>query len=282
MSATRRIALLALVLAWGASALTWGAAALAQDRSVEVYSPLHRLAAELLPLATTVLGDEGRAAVDEGTNALVLIGTPVAVARTLDLLRSQDVARRTIVLRYESRRRDELAAAGIRVDWSLGAGGLRVGSVVVPARREGMRVLSSARAREETGGFRGMVRVQDGQTAHIRSGSSVPVRTLDEVVFVEGQRGFAARPRVLADGRVRVELEPVDAEVDALGRTRFTVASTILTVRPGETVAVGEVARRTEGGEIGTRALDSRRSEEERILLLTVELPEDEAPGGVQ
>jgi hypothetical protein len=245
------------------------------DRRVEVYRPAHRPADELLPLAETALAGEGSAAVDPGTNAIVLIGAPGAVARTLELLRGQDVARRAVLVRFESRRRDELTAAGVTIDWSLGAGDLRVGNVVVPKGVEGVRVFSSAGARSDDGGFRGVLRVLDGDVGRIGSGRSVPVRTFESLAFVEAERGFRVRPRVLGDGRVRVEIEPSDAEVDAGGRTAFTAAATTVTLRPGETVAIGEVARRSEGHEVGTRVIGTERDREERLLLLTVELPDD-------
>ena len=40
---------------------------------MELYRPKHRLAEELLPLAQTALAGEGNAAVDAGTNSLLLV-----------------------------------------------------------------------------------------------------------------------------------------------------------------------------------------------------------------
>ncbi|MAE93261.1 MAG: hypothetical protein CL910_01235 [Deltaproteobacteria bacterium] len=51
-----------------------GALASAQDRAVKVHKPLHRPAAELVPIAQLALGEEGTATADAGTNSLVLIG----------------------------------------------------------------------------------------------------------------------------------------------------------------------------------------------------------------
>jgi len=293
-------------------------AALAQERAVEVYRAQERPAEELVGMAQTALGDEGSAAVDGGTNSLILLGSPAAVSRALELVRMQDRGRRNVVLRYESRRRDEIAAVGIRIDWSVGAGSLRVGNVIVPGPEEGARVRSSALASERRGGFQGLVRVLDGEVGHIGSGRSVPVRSFDELAFVEAERGFLARPKILGDGRVRVEISANEGQLlpggrggrfladgtrvvvepdsrssrdgrvrvglrpgegQPTGRTRFIGADTTVIVRPGETVALGEISRHADSRESGARVLRSERTSDERILLLTVELEGDPAPG---
>jgi hypothetical protein len=140
-----------------------------------------------------------------------------------------------------------------------------------------VRVLSSALSREGAGGFRGVVRVLDGEVAHLGAGRSVPVRTFESLAVVEAERGFVARPRILGDGRVQIEISPSDATVDPAGRTRFVAGDTTVVVSPGETVAIGEIARRAEGRELGTRVLDSQRTRQERVLLLSVEVegPDD-------
>ena len=117
----------ALALAGLAAFLAAGAGA--GDRTLAVYDPQHRSAAELLPLARVALGGEGEAMVDAGTNQLVLVGNERALAETVALLRKQDRAPRSVVLRYESERLDSLEARGLRVDWNVDAGAVRVGNV---------------------------------------------------------------------------------------------------------------------------------------------------------
>ena len=45
---------------------------------------------ELLPLAEVAMGGEGSAALDSGTNSIVLMGPRSTVERTVSLLRQQD------------------------------------------------------------------------------------------------------------------------------------------------------------------------------------------------
>ena len=59
------------------------AAARAEGPAVEVYKVANRTAAELLPLAETAMAGEGSAALDAGTNSIVLLGPRSAVERTL-------------------------------------------------------------------------------------------------------------------------------------------------------------------------------------------------------
>jgi len=256
------------------------AAAPAQaERSVEVYKARHRTAEALLPLARTALVERGNAVVDAGTNALVLMGEPGAVADALALLEQQDQALRTVLLRYESRRRAELEELGVRVAWSAGAGPFRIGNVSFPGGATGALVSPRARDAEHEGRFQGMLRVLEGQAGRIATGSSVPVTVgrgyWRTTTFATGESGFEAVPRVLGDGRVQVAFRPFEGSVDGRGRERFTDAETTVVVEPGETLAIGGLER-----DDASRDADafggggSRRVQSETLLLLTVELEE--------
>lgn len=258
-------------------AVALAAGAAAGDRTLAVYDPQHRPAAELLPLARVALGAEGEAMVDTGTNQLVLVGTRSALAETVELLRRQDRAPRVVVLRYESQRLDELEARGLRVDWSAGTGGVRVGNVQRPEGGDGVRARAFGVATERDGGLRGVLRVLEGRTGRIGGGTSVPVTRrslLDaDTTWVTAESGFEASPRILGDGRVLVELQPVESSVDARGRVRFSGAATTLTLRPGETVAIGAIDRSSTTRATGSRVLAaSQETRETRILLLGVEV----------
>ncbi len=264
-----RIALLALGVFAGAGA------APAQERAVEVHKPSHRPASELVGIAEIALGDEGSAAADPGTNSLILIGSRAAVDRALALVRAQDQPRRSVTLHWSSRDQAELEAAGIRVDWSLGSGSVRVGTVIFPENRVeiGADVLRTDRERR----LEGVLRLLDGETGEIGAGRSVPVRSRDvfgrgTTEFVAAEQGFRATPRVLGSGKVRVEIQPIDAQVDLAGRTRFAGASTIVEVEPGQTILLGQLTNRADEGSAGTRVLSTNRRERDRVFLLRVEL----------
>jgi type II secretory pathway component GspD/PulD (secretin) len=245
--------------------------------AVEVYRAANRPAAELLPLAEAALAGEGSAALDSGTNSVVLIGPPAAVERTLALLRQQDQRRRTVVLRYESRRAGELAAQQIRVEWSTSSANLRVGNVIFPRGRTGARVSGGAIRGRGEDSFAGTVRVLDGEVGQIGTGRSVPVHSRGvytyQTTFVAAERGFTARPRILADDRVQVEITPTDDVVDDRGRVEFTGAATTVIVKPGETVALAGISQGGEGRAEGSRVISaSGTARDERILLLSVDV----------
>lgn len=253
------------------------AAAWAGATAVEIYEAANRPAAELLPLAEAAMAGEGSAAVDVGTNSVVLMGPSEAVERALALLRQQDRRRRTVLLRYESRRADELAAQEIRVDWSTGGESLRVGNVILPTDRTGVRASGRVIQSNREDSLAGTLRVLDGEAGHIGTGRQVPVRSRgifnSQLAFVEAERGFTARPRILSDDRVQVEIQPTDEVVDDRGRVEFTGAATTVIVKPGETVALGGLSRSSGGHREGSRVITaSEVARDERILLLTVEI----------
>jgi len=253
------------------------AAARAEGPRVEVYKAANRTAAELLPLAETAMAGEGSAVLDSGTNSIVLMGPRSAVERSLALLRQQDQRRRTVVMRYESKRVEELAAEQIRIEWSAGGGSVRVGNVLFPGGRTGVRVSGGAVRSQGEDAFAGILRVMDGEAGHIGSGRSVPVHSrgafTSSTTFVTAEQGFTARPRILAPDRVQVEIAPSDDSVDDRGRVELTGASTTVTVKPGETLALGGISRSSDQQSAGSRVITaSERAKDERVLLLTVDI----------
>ncbi len=251
------------------------------ERSVEVYRPAHRLAEELAPLARTALGVQGSVAVDPGTNALVLVGERAAVEEALILLRRQDRAQQSVILHLESRTESELAAARLAVAWSVEAGSLRVGTLRGP-EGSGVRVALRSLEREGREGLRATVRVLNGQAAAIGAGEerliALPGGRLPGAAVVSADRGLVAVPRVLGDGRVRVEIEPADARLGPDGSVFRSGAATTVVVRPGETVAIGGLDRDTGEGRRGSSGASRRRAAEVRLLLLSVELPDSASP----
>ncbi len=253
------------------------AAPSAGERAIEIYKASNRTAAELLPLAETAMAGEGSAALDSGTNSIILMGPPAAVERTLTLLRQQDQKRRMVVMRYESKRVDELAAKEIRVDWSAGSGSVRVGNVIYPGEETGVRVSGRAIQSHGEDSLSGILRVMDGEEGHIGRGRSVPVHSggilTSSTTFVSAERGFTARPRILGEDRVQVEITPTDDTVDDHGRVEFTGATTTVTVKAGETVALGGISRSSDEHQMGSRVITaSAAAKEERVLLLTVDI----------
>ena len=250
-----------------------------------VYKPRSRLAEELLPLAQAALAGEGNAVVDPGTNSLVLLGPGPALARARALLEQQDQALRNVVVHYESRRASELTSSGVRVAWQVAGGGVRVGNVFLPGAGNAVALRPEASQGREYGGSQGMLRVLEGQPARISAGVEVPVTTRSvspwgvqsNTALVQAESGFEVVPRVLGDGRVRLDVSPFDARV-AGGRPGQPViersgGATSVVVAPGERAAIASLAgsRSTSGS--GLSGGGTASSSDEVLLLVWVELP---------
>jgi type II secretory pathway component GspD/PulD (secretin) len=262
-------------------ALTGLLAPVAARAEMEVYHPRHRTAEDLLPLAETALGAEGRVAVDPHTNALVLIGSDEAVAQALELLALQDRRLRSMLVEHETRSASELEAAGFRIVWSAGGGSVRVGNVVRPEASGGALVLHDRRA-STTSSSVGALRVLEGEWGRIAQGSEIllPVGSHlhPDAVRVAAESGIEVRPRVLGDGRVRLDLRPFQGQLRDDGSIAYTGAETTLVVAPGETAVVGGIASQDAGRSrslAGGTSQGSGRREE--LLLVTVTL--DDVPG---
>lgn len=252
------------------------APALPARADMEVYRPRHRLAAELLPLAETALGERGRAVLDPGSNALVLMGDPEALARARAVLTELDAARQTVRVHYARRSRAALEAAGVEVRWRAEAGPLRIGNAVGREPGAELRLLG-AEGRAE-GGLAGSLRVLEGETGRIETGTVVPFETGGRwhrrTQLVDASSGFEVTPRILGDGQVRVALRPYEARPTAEGGLATSGAETVLVLEPGETTVLGGLARRTATDAAGILSGAARaEAEEEQLLLLRVETP---------
>jgi hypothetical protein len=253
------------------------AAAVAQRR-VEIYQARNRTAEELVSIAQAVMAESGGVEVDARTNSLVLIGDAGAVSEALTVLSSQDRALRTVLLRYDTRRIRELAAQGFQLRWTASTGELRLGDVRL-ASESGSEIRAKATGSMQrlVETFSGVLRVEEGAATRIETGTIVPYPTRGpagtSTEFVNATTGFDAKPRILADGRVQVdlatfarELRP-DLSIDSMG------ASTLVTLKPGALVAVGSTSRA--GIESHAKTFEGERSErrgDETVLLLRVDL----------
>ncbi|MBW2242890.1 MAG: hypothetical protein JRH01_12980 [Deltaproteobacteria bacterium] len=245
------------------------------ERVVEVIRPAHRLAEELVPLAQTVMGEDGTATHDRSTNSLVLVGSREAVDRAKSLVQAQDRRQRSVTLYWSARDQAELAAAGVRVDWTVGGGSVRVGNVLFPENR--VEVSAEILRTERERRLESSLRILDGETGRIGAGHTVPVTVRDRygraaTDFVTGEQGFEATPRILGNGNVRVELVPIDARVDPAGNVAFAGGMMTVELQPGKTMAVGGIGQRQDAGQRGSRVLSTNQRSEERVFLLRVEV----------
>ncbi|HKA14726.1 MAG TPA: secretin N-terminal domain-containing protein, partial [Myxococcota bacterium] len=144
---------------------------------VRVYAVKHRTAEELAPLVEPAIAGEGKVIADRRTNSLVLSGSERGVASALALLGALDVRARTVVLHYEARNSGELASAGASVRWHAGAGAFRVGDVAWPTGAAAVAVGVEGDAARHASTLAGELRILEGQTGRISSGTSLPLRS---------------------------------------------------------------------------------------------------------
>jgi len=248
----------------------------------------HRAAAELVPLVETALAGEGTASVDEATNSLVLNGEPRAIAVALQLLVVQDRARRSVVLEAWSQRRSELSRAGYSVDWAPESGALRLGSLragsaaASPDQGSEAGVLGSGAAEPpavrspEHPEFETTLEILEGELGRITSGRVVPFVTRGAggatTTIIETRSGLLARPHVLGDDHVQLDLAPFDASTADGGAATFSSISTRVVLGPGETVVVGGIHRQVEGEDPDPLGPGRKGRQDEALLLLRVEV----------
>lgn len=277
MRAPLRLALVLCAAVW----LALPAAA----QVMRVYEVRHRTAEDLLPIAETALSGEGRAIADSRTNSLILSGPQRAVESALALVSSLDVRTRSVVLRYETRSAQELASRGARVAWSTGAGPLRIGNVAWPGGDTRVAVRVDEGSLRAGGSLAGTLRILDGQSGRIATGTSVPVTArrvqpgpagpvwTESTSYVSADSGFEASPRILGDGRIELTLRPFDAQVARDGTIRHSGAETRLVLVPGRTVALGGIARDAQAEQRSALSGgDASRASDERLLLVTAEI----------
>lgn len=262
------------------------------QRRVDVYKAKFRVAEELLPAVQAVMTDRGSADLDRGTNSLVLIGEPRAIAEALELLTILDRKLQTVVLRYETKGRRELEMRGFDVRWTTRAGDFRIGNLVWPGRASAARAPTSSSSdasaalraedaiQEFTDTFTGTLRMTEGSRSRIETGTSVPFRTTgprgSNTEFVDATTGFDASARILGDGRVQVDLQSfanrLAVQAGRRGRDariETANAATLVTLSPGETLVVGGLDQsRVESHQSALGGSSFTTTQDDTILLL--------------
>ena len=271
----RRRLLVAVVLLYAAAA---------SAQVVRVYVVKHRTAEELAPLVASAVGDDARVITDRRTNQLVLSGSPRAVESALALLTTLDVRTRMVRLHYEARSAGELASGGVSIAWRAGGGALRVGEVSWPNGAAALAIGAETDASRRTSRLAGELRILEGRSGRIASGTSLPItsrriqrgargETVEESThFVTAESGFEATPRVLGDGRVELALRPFDASVRRDGAIERTGADTVVVLAPGATVALGGIVREESQRHGSFSSAGGSGVSQESLLLLTVEV----------
>ena len=248
--------------------------AAAQQR-VEIYKVRHRLAEELAPAVRAIIKDTGTVTVDARTNSLILAAPGGRMDLALQVLALQDAPLRTVVVQYRSVRTMEMEHAGVRIRWSVQAGDVRVGNLARPPEGDQAAMALYSDWTEEHRTFSSMLRLLEGATGRIHTGTSEPIRSGQfpgAVGYAVASSGFQVTPRVLANGKIRLQLAPVNATVGPDGTIRSSSALSTVDVTPGDTVVLGSLQRQISSSRVGTSGAQRTERSEEVVLLVRVQV----------
>ena len=237
----------ALLLAVLAAALT---PASAGHAAVEVISLRYRNAAEVLPLAKSMLSPEGKISADDRTNSLIIVDSEEAIARVKQALAAIDtpVRQATVRVRFQesAAREDRSVSGGGRVsedNWSV-SGGRR------PRSRDGVDVRLQDRNISRGGSSEYFITALSGSWAYIRVGQDIPytARWADlcrsygrTVAFQRIETGFDVKS-VIRENLADVEIVPRISEMGSggpHGAVRFAEASTQIQVPLAQWITIG-------------------------------------------
>lgn len=265
-------------------AIIFASGAAQAERKMHLYKAQYRTAEELLPVVEAALGDSGSVTLDAGTNSLLLLGNAEAIALALQVLEQQDTKLRNIVIYSTQKRIQDLHAAGFDVRWSLEAGDFRIGNATPITSGSHVEVRVGEGASTQKLDFSSMVRVLEGNRAQISTGSTMPIHVHDHhhghhgshhgtTAFISAASGFDAKPRILGDGRVQIDINPYQEDMTPEGVVHTTGAVTTVTLKPGELLTIGGIDQtRSEKTTSITSGAAVAEARDEQVLLLRVEI----------
>lgn len=258
---------------------------------MQVIQLKHRPAAELAPVVRSLLGPND--ALSTTDYRLIMRASPATLAQVERVVRQLDVARRqlTITVRHVLSNERERATHGISGEVPIG----RNGSVRLPKSMRGQDtvIIGDPNGVQYRGGERRTtseseqtqrLRVQDGASAYIRMGQSIP--QMQQVLMLAGDRavlsqgvtlrdvttGFDVRPQVRGE-QVQLDITP---RVARLSDPRHAIVdfrelATTVTTRLGEWIDLGQILGNNSEVNRAILQRDATRSDEQWRVLLKVE-----------
>lgn len=249
-------------------------ASLLVAQTIELYEARFRPADELVPIATSALGAEGQVTLDARTATLILNGSPAAVRRALALLEQMDRALSTVIVDVSVREVTDVETLGARVAWKTTLGGVRVGTM--PFGPDGLAVAVDGSRASETRTASSSLRLLEGATGVVRTGTALPVLFASywatTTAFVPVETGFEVSARLLAGDEIFLELRPFAGRVTEGGALRYIAAATSVSLRPGETVVLAEVARDAQSSTTDLSGVERDVARHQQIVFLAIEL----------
>ncbi len=228
-----------------------------------------------------MLAPEGSARIDPRTDSIVLVGEENLVREALTLLRERDLPLRIIVIRSSQIREADLLAEGLRIEWQGSHGWIVIGSdyaaknpTLSVALEPGLRVDWSEHAARHEHSFTSEVRVLEGATGKIVTGTTVPYSVGDNTEYVSADSGIETTARMTGDGRIRVDLRPFEAQLGQGGVIAHGSAQTGLILAPGEAVVLGGT-RSSKEAQSGAHlpSTDARSARRLHLISASIETP---------
>lgn len=256
---------------------------------VALYKVDHRMASDLMPYAEASMGNEGTVQLDPTRNSILLVGDDEPIERTLILLKAQDTAPRMIRLQYEHVRQEELSEYGLGIQWKGNYGHVILGEENAGGKKglhvrwpdEGLYVRWRARKKSSEDRFQGELTLLEGRSGRIVTGRSVPMKSHSinhdtPLDFIVAESGFEAQPTVLGNGKIRLEIQAFQGEIQRNGRVEFTDASTLILLSPGQSVVLGGIGQESSQAE-PLHGLSSKERSRDQLLMITASFVDEEA-----
>lgn len=247
---------------------------------VEIYRPAHRLPAELQELAAGVLGSEGSATLDPGSGAIVLHGSPQALARVRAVLADLDVPLQSFEIEYLALERSELEGWGLSVSGWVRIGSLRVGRGVAGSSQIELRAGQATGARQTR--FRSRIAVREGSTADLWLERARPAAiALTEESDSEGRiftvpylrpvrSGFRVSPRLLEGGAIELRIQLIVSSDRLDEPIAELAAASELLLAPGKWAALGGVSQASSEASASVGDFEEHGFSRDQVLLVRV------------
>ncbi len=246
--------------------------------ATEVIDLNYRLAEELLPVAQSVVGDQGK--VNAYGNQLIVNAPAAVIGELRDVLSRLDSEPRRLLISVDTQGSAAGNENGYRVDGSLGAGNVEIRTGQGERQgRDQVRIIRHSTATQGSGIQQ--VQATEGYPALIDVGQSVPLtstgtdgygQVYQQTQYRNVTRGFYATATVQGD-RVQVTLS---SHNDQLSRTQpgavdVQQTETRVSGRLGEWISVGGLDEQASSSQSGTLRRYSTESSQNLSLKLKVD-----------
>lgn len=249
--------------------------------ATQVLTLQHRLAEDVLPVARSVLGSEGR--VTAYGSQLIVNAPEALIAELRQLLDQLDVPARRLLISVDTQERGSSSASGYRVDGTLRSGDieLETGRGEIGGRDQVRIIRRSTSIRD--GGIQ-QVQASEGYPALIQIGHSVPLtthgsdaygRSYQHTQYRDVSRGFYATATLQGD-RVQVTISSVRDRLDDQrpGVIATQNTETRVTGRVGEWIMLGGIDETAHADQEGLLRRHATQSRQDLSIRLKVDVLE--------